>query len=133
MPEASYELITEEHADPEHDTPIAGEVGGSPIMGLWLRAVTDGPPPRRLPHWYSFILAKCRLALWRRMEAERGRGNRPLLSNFDSVITLGPPTEPTTTEDIPGTWKQSELHDLRIVAPRSYTSVEKTVLPGVRR
>ena len=133
MAERSYELVTEDAADQLHDQPIAGVIGGSPIMGLWMHERSDIAPAPHLPHWYSHILMRCRLALYNRMHAEIAAGNRPLMTNFDSVITIGPPTQPTTEEDEPGTWKQNELHELRIVAPRSYTSLEKTRLPGVKR
>jgi hypothetical protein len=108
------------------------EWSGEPILGLWLHAIV-GPPSHHLPHWYSYIVMKCRLALWRRYVAEERNGNRVLMSNFDALYTAEAPTEPTTAVDEPGTWKQLVLHDMDIVAPRSYRSQEKTVLPGVKR
>jgi hypothetical protein len=132
MGDTTWELVNEAHADPAVDQPVIAPWGDAPILALWLHP-TAGPVSHRLPHWYSYILAKCRLALWRRYTAEERAGNRPLLTNFDGILTAGYPTEPVSDEDIPGTWKASVLHDVEIVAPRSYRSRERTVLPGVRR
>lgn len=132
MGDATYELIDEAHADPAVDEPLIAQWGESPILALWLHKVA-APNSHHLPHWYSYILAKCRLALYHRYIAEEAAGNRPLMTNFDSITTAGYPTQPISDVDEPGTWRAIVLHDMEIRAPRSYVSREKTVLPGVKR
>lgn len=129
----SYELVFAD--DPrltDNDIPVADTTPGAPpITGLWLHLERDDNPPPRLPHMWSYVTMRCRLALYDRMELERKAGNTILMTNFDSIL-LEQATSLPTGEGI-GEWKQQTLHDVHIKGPRSLISREKTRLPGIKR
>jgi len=76
---------------------------------------------------------RCRVALHDRTELERRAGNRVLLTNFDSILLEQASEGPTSEEETPGVWRETRLDDVDIRAARSYTSKQKTRLPGVPR
>lgn len=131
----NYSLLW--HDDPrlaEDDIPLPLHAPGAPpISGAWLHSEPHPNPPPRLPHWWNYITMRCRVALHDRTELERKAGNRVLLTNFDSILLEQMSEGPTSQENTPGVWRETKLDDVDIRAARSFTSRQKTRLPGVPR
>jgi hypothetical protein len=123
----------------EDDIPLPMNTPGAvPISGAWLHKEVNPNPPPRLPHWWSYITMRCRVALHDRTELERRAGNRVLLTNFDSILLEQASEGPTSDEDTPGVWRQQRYTDVEITAARSTRKVNAQgeridKLPGVPR
>ncbi len=93
-------------------------------------------------HWWSYTQDECNISVMD-FAYPFSESCRLIDIDFDSVLVLDEKgelrdihiaREYSKGQDIPpGTWLWELLHDVKILAPRSYTSREKNKTPGVRR
>ena len=86
-----------------------------------------GRAPAQQPHWYSYIQAQQRLALYHRA-LSYAQSRELVATNYDAVYQV---RAPVPAETGLGAWKTTTLHDACVPAARHLRSREKTVLPGV--
>jgi hypothetical protein len=133
IPPLSYRVIDDDSPlYDEDDLPLPGTLS-HPVTPFWLHPVTDDEEPPRVTHWWAYVLMRCRLGLWERMELERQAGNTVLMSNYDGILLTHPSRGPVRAEPGYGEWRQEKLTRVFIPAARSIESVEKRRRPGVRR
>lgn len=89
------------------------------------------PNAYHMNHWYSYIIMRCRNVLYRRMLEEEESGNNVVASNYDAIY-LTQPTLLAVNGEMGG-WKQDELTNVRIPAPRWIDSDQKVRHPGEPR
>jgi len=121
----SYELIDYTIAT-EEDLSVLSQ-GEHPITNWYLRKKEE-KENSNLTHWYAYIMAACRCALYDRMLAEKEAGNRIIASNYDAIYLEKATT--LKTGHALGDWKQTALTNATIPYARAITSLEKTRLPG---
>jgi hypothetical protein len=92
--------------------------------------------PESMPHWFYYVLMKCRLALTQ--EAESWKQQELLLgTNTDAVFLEAHADTSSYTEeeqkaDAPsGTWIVSTHTNVRLPASRHFVSDQKVALPGI--
>lgn len=90
-------------------------------------------------HWNIYTVDMCNLDLFR-FAYHFAVDNRLILTNYDSVMVVPREedyirwqTKEQSRKYVVGAWGWTELHNVRIVAPRSYESDEKIVRPGVEK
>lgn len=93
-------------------------------------------------HWWSYTQDECNISVLDYAYPFSQQGTL-IDIDFDSILVedekgevreLHTAREHANNYDIPpGTWLWELLHDVKILAPRSYTSREKDKRPGVRR
>lgn len=130
MPDGLHVLVPEDQAGPD-DVCLCGNDG---IMYDWFVHWIPDKYPTTMPHWFSFILMQCRLALYE-MARPYAESEQLISTNTDAVIVkagadvAGFPEygQPVKT----GQWRKRLLHEVVVPAPRHLESLEKWVTPGV--
>ncbi len=119
------------------------QVGDTPLMengnayDYLIRQYTDYNTANMI-HWYAYNTAMASVDLFDVANYYAFQG-KLVCTNYDSVMIHSPAPDDyewckprTESKSLPpGSWRWEELHDVKVVAPRSIISKEKTTLPGV--
>lgn len=128
MPLYRYRLIREgtEQIEPG-DMMLTGSSVEDYETGYVLKRESD-LQNNTMSHWFSYILMRCRMVLYRRIKRDITFGVRVLMTNYDAVYTV---------EETPAfyyeavEWKHKLLSNVSFPFPRGIISDQKTTLPGV--
>lgn len=130
MPSGLYIMVPEDQAGPD-DVAICDKAG---IMLDWFAHWIPDKHPMTMPHWFSFILMQCRLALYE-MALPYAESEQLIATNTDAVIVKAEAdvsSWPDRDQPIAtGQWRKRLLHEVVVPAARHLESVEKWVTPGV--
>ena len=125
----NLELISKEDKQPGDEILLDMEYvpkrDGSPVTGYYIRRKEE-PNASNLTQVLYYIIAQANLALYYRCIAEEENGNTVIMTNYDSLMCLEPPTL-----DMTGL-KLKTHHKLRPMGRRSYESKEARIRPGVK-
>jgi hypothetical protein len=129
MPAGLHVLVPEDQATPD-DLPLA--INGEALN--WFVQWKPDPQPVTMPHWFSFILMKCRLSLFE--QAEKYAISEHLIATNTDAVIVTPDADVSAYPDRgqqieTGQWRKRLLHEVVVPAPRHLESKEKWVTPGV--
>ncbi len=129
MPNGMYVLSSEEDSD-EKDRAIC-ENG---VAYDWFVHWIPDKKPTNMPHWFSFILMQCRLALYD-VALPYAESEQLIATNTDAIIVKPGADVSNWPDRSPGVktgeWRKRQLHEVVVPAARHLESVEKWTTPGV--
>lgn len=130
MPPGLNVLVPEEQAGPD-DICITNRDGEA--LNWFVHWIPD-KNPTTMPHWFFYIIMRCRLALFDQIErfAERGELISSNTDGFivkpDADVSMYPDRGPEVKT---GQWRKELIHEVIVPAPRHLESREKWVTPGI--